>query len=179
MLCLTGCMTGTNAGVRTAPCAVCSRPVRPPRSHRRTSNTPRRARRGILFEWHLLRGGGDLGPASAGGGVAGARRGHTIGQDRDLTGILRHLIIAWQGRAAARQQVMGISAVLTGSCRAGKSKEAAGSGHAGTSSTVAEARGGGGGRNDQTRQSRGEMDAVAERAGTCGNGVCQQASRLR
>ena len=60
-----------------------------------------------------------------------------------MTGILRQLIIAWQGRAAERQQVMGITAVLTGSCRAGKSKEAAGSGHVGTSSAVAEARGGG------------------------------------
>ena len=31
MLCLTGCMTGTNAGVRTLPCAVCSTPMRPPK----------------------------------------------------------------------------------------------------------------------------------------------------
>ena len=60
---------------------------------------------------------------------------------------------------------MGITAVLTGSCRAGKSKETAGSGHAGNplgDSQVV----GGGGKNDRVRLPRKEMDAVAERAGS-------------
>ena len=61
---------------------------------------------------------------------------------------------------------MGITAVLTGSCRAGKSKETAGSGHPRNPLGDSQGIGGGGGKNDRVRLPRKEGDAVAGRTGS-------------